>query len=210
MSETDPPETDPRHEAARAVFNELSARLTPVRVELATSWVHPHADILAQSMGVEAAMLRAAASFAGLISKQHKIDMDLFIGMARAEFDIIALKNKAEAVADAAAKAKPEPALHSEPSLRSDSDDTGVRHWPEIHHPIEPSAPGGLPRSLAMSDADAADMAEFGRTFLAARDRRAARKARLAAQRDSGVSNAYYSRVGTAETGKTYRFPSPL
>jgi hypothetical protein len=124
MSETDPSETDPRHEKARAVFDEVSARLTPIMLELAMSWVHPHADILAQSMGVEAAMLRAAASFAGVIGRHHKIDMELFVTMARAEFDIVALKIKTEA----AAKAKPEPSLHPDPSLRPDSDDTGVRH----------------------------------------------------------------------------------
>ena len=105
-------ETDPHHEEACAIFNEVSARLAPVILELVTSWVHSHADILPQSMGVEAALLRAAASFAGIVSKHHSLDMELFVGMARAEFDRVAAKVKAEA----AAEAKP------------DSDDTGVRH----------------------------------------------------------------------------------
>jgi hypothetical protein len=80
---------DPRHEEACRIFNEVSARLAPVVLELAMSWVHSHADILPQSMGIEAALLRAAASLARIISKQHGLDMELFSGMARAEFDLV-------------------------------------------------------------------------------------------------------------------------
>jgi hypothetical protein len=68
---------------------------------------------------------------------------------------------------------------------KGDQDPAAVPRMPERDpEPYEPplGSPGGLPASLAMGDA--ADLREFGRTFMTGRDRKAARKAaRLAMRR---------------------------
>jgi hypothetical protein len=56
-------------EEALARIGDAVARFAPVFLELAVAMVHADADVLPQMFGIEAALARAAARFAGLISK---------------------------------------------------------------------------------------------------------------------------------------------
>jgi hypothetical protein len=107
------PDADPRPAETSPLFETAVTRLTLVILELAISWLGGYPNMAARRVEIEAALIRAAAVFARVISRQYGVDCQTFANLARFEFDI----------AIEAMKAKSE-----QPSPRLDNNDTGTRH----------------------------------------------------------------------------------
>jgi hypothetical protein len=84
----------------RAIIDETIERAYACITNTVAGQIHGNAaEAIPQAVGVETALIQAAAIFASIISREYGWDIEMFAQLARVEFEIAAVR-----VADAKAR----------------------------------------------------------------------------------------------------------